>query len=454
MIPQKPKAHEVKYTLVRAVAMLAVVVFASYARSWAASEKVLYTFHGKDGGFGGNVIVGPHGALYGTTVGGGGEKACPDSSFDGCGVVFQLARGANGKWAETVLHAFRGGSADGSSPAGNLVIDKKGNLYGTTVYGGPLDECSNLGCGIVFELTPGANGKWTYKVVHLFDVTDGAWPYGGLIFDAAGNLYGTTSGGGNTGACTGGCGVVFELSPGAKGQWSETVLYTFGGNDGEGPFAPLIFDSAGSLYGTTELGGAYGAGNVFELIPHAGGQWAVATLHSFKCGTGDGCEPGNGLIFDTLGNLYGTTPFGGTPNDPGWGVVFRLAPAGGGKWNETILRAFDEYKVEGGDVDSGLILDAAGYLYGTAASGGKYTCPGGGNVACGVVFRLTPRSGGRWGETVLRSFGKGRDGAFPSGLVSDSAGHFFGMTGGGGYFKGRCGEGGSEGCGVVYEVMP
>ncbi len=197
-----------------------VLLFVVVGTAGAASrESVLYAFHGKDGGFGGNVIVGPHGALYGTTVGGGGEKACPDSSFDGCGVVFQLARGANGKWDETVLHAFRGGSADGSSPAGNLVVDKNGNLYGTTVDGGPLHECSNLGCGVVFELAPGANGKWTFKVLHLFAITDGANPYGGMISDSAGNLYGTTSSGGNTSAClTGGCGVVFELSPSGKGQ--------------------------------------------------------------------------------------------------------------------------------------------------------------------------------------------------------------------------------------------
>jgi uncharacterized repeat protein (TIGR03803 family) len=433
-----------------------VLLFVVVGTAGAASrESVLYAFHGKDGGFGGNVIVGPNGALYGTTVGGGGEKACPDSSFDGCGVVFQLTRGANGKWAETVLHAFRGGSADGSTPAGKLVIDKKGNVYGTTVYGGPLDECSNLGCGIVFELTPGADGKWTYKVVHQFNVTDGAWPYGGLIFDAAGNLYGTTSGGGNTGACTGGCGAVFELSPGAKGQWTETVLYSFQGEDGDGPNSPLTFDSMGNLYGTAQHGGAHGTGAVFELTEGEGGTWMEGLLYSFgDYGSKDGDWPVDGLIFDGTGNLYGTTVNGGTKGEQGWGTAFRLTPSENGKWAETILHRFDEYKFGGGGVVSGLILDTAGNLYGTAASGGKYTCPGNGNIACGVVFRLTPNSNGKWTEAVLHSFGQGKDGAGPGGLVSDTAGHFFGVTGEGGYSGGRCGEGGSAGCGVVYEIIP
>jgi len=429
-----------------------VLILAVAGSAWAA-ESVLYDFHGKDGGFGGSVVVGPDGKLYGTTVGGGGEKACPDSSFDGCGVVFQLTPDAKGEWQETVLHRFD--NTDGSAPAGNLTLDTAGNLYGTTVYGGPLDQCSNEGCGLVFELTPDADGKWTYKVLHEFDVTDGAWPFAGMIFDSAGNLYGTTSHGGNTGACAGGCGVVFKLTPGAKGQWTETVLHSFQGGDGDGPNGPLTFDSAGSLYGTTYYGGAHGTGAVFELAPGAGGKWTERVLYSFgDYGTRDGSNPGSGLIFDGLGSLYGTTTNGGTKGQQGWGTAFKLTPDKNGKWAETILRRFDEYKVGGGDVDSGLILDAAGNLYGTAASGGKYTCPGNGSVACGVVFRLTPHANGKWTETVLHSFGKGKDGAGPGGLVAGPAGQMFGVTGEGGYFGGRCGEGGSAGCGVVFEVTP
>jgi len=429
-----------KNVTTRAILIGFACVLALCATAWAASEKVLYRFHGKDGWGGGSVILDSQGALYGTTTYGG--NACTGL---GCGVVFQLTRDANGKWHETVLHDFAG--SDGEFPSGTLIVDKAGNLYGTTVYGGRLDQCSNGGCGLVFELTPGAGGEWTYKVVHEFDVTDGAAPYGGLIFDSQGNLYGTTSRGGNTGACQGGCGVVFTLVPGAKGQWTETVLYTFQGGDGYEPLGPVTFDSAGNLYGTTEVGGAHGSGTVFKLTPGEGGKWAEKVLHSFD--ETDGSYPGSALVFDASGNLYGTTPAGGPYN---WGTVFRLTPGKDGEWTETVLRYFDEHKVGGGDVGSGLIFDAAGNLYGTAAVGGKYTCPGNGDVACGVIFRLTPHANGKWIETVLHSFGRGNDGAGPGGgLAMDPAGHLFGVTGDGGYVGGPCGE---DGCGVVFEVTP
>jgi uncharacterized repeat protein (TIGR03803 family) len=428
-----------------------VLMLAVASGAWAASEKVLYAFHGTDGGFGGNVIVGPDGKLYGTTVGGGGEKACPDSSFDGCGVVFQLTPGAGGTWRETVLHRFNG--SDGSSPAGNLVLDKAGNLYGTTEYGGSKG-CSNLGCGVVFELVRGRGDKWAYKVLYNFSSGVGLWPFDGLIFDPQGNLYGTTSHGGNFNACDGGCGVVFELSPGAGGKWTESVLYSFDGSDGEEPGTPLVFDGAVNLYGTTQFGGTNGTGTVFELTRKAG-AWTEQVLYSFGDYDGrDGDQPAYGVIFDGAGNLYGTTVNGGTKGEQGWGTAFRLTPDKGGQWTEVVLHRFDEYKVGGGGVDSGLILDAAGNLYGTTASGGKYTCPGNGNVACGVVFRLIPHADGKWTEAVLHSFGKPGDGAGPGGLVADPAGRLFGVTGEGGYFGGRCGEGGAAGCGVVFEVTP
>lgn len=441
---------------VRAAFAAIALILMLVSTSWAASEKVLYRFHGKDGGFGGSVIVGPDGKLYGTTVGGGGEKACPNSSFDGCGVVFQLTPGKDGKWRETILHAFRGGNSDGSTPAGDPAVDEKGNLYGTTVYGGPLDECSNEGCGIVFELTPNAGGKWTYKVVHEFAVTDGAWPYGGLIFDAAGNLYGTTTGGGNTGACTGGCGVVFELTPGAKGQWTESVLYSFEGTDGYGPNSPLIFDSTGNLYGATQHGGANGTGAVFELLLGKGGEWSEQVLYSFGAyDSQDGDQPVYGVTLDIAGSLYGTTQFGGAVGEQGWGTAFRLTPKTEGKWDETILKRFDENKVGGGFVSSGLLMDKEGNLYGSTFEGGKYTCPANAPGDCGVVFRLARDAGGMWRETVLHSFGKGQDGAVPGGeLAREPTGSLFGVTVDGGYLGGPCGQGFYTGCGVVFEVAP
>lgn len=448
MITQEPKAHKINLAFVRtAAAMSAVVVFAFCMTSWAASEKVLYRFHGKDGWVPNSVMLGPEGALYGTTTGGGAN---------GCllcgGVVFRLTQGKDGKWRETVLHSF-GNSGDGNSPTG-LVADKAGNLYGTTVYGGS-NGCSGLGCGVAFELVRGTGGKWTYKILYLFDVTNGAEPYGGLIFDSQGNLYGATSIGGNTSACgpPAGCGVVFKLSSDGKGNWTETVLYSFSGKDGAFPYAPLTLDAVGNFYGTTQWGGAFDAGTVFELAPGKNGEWSEEVLHSFSSETKDGGQPTYGVIFDTSGNLYGTTPFGGTVGQQGWGTAFRLTPVGGGKWKETILRSFDENKSVGGLVRSQLVLDKEGDLYGTAELGGGYTsCPYGGGIGCGVVFRLVRKARGKWGETVLHSFGRANDGAFPvGGLSRDSAGHLFGQAYEGGYLGGPCGQGG---CGVVFEITP
>jgi uncharacterized repeat protein (TIGR03803 family) len=441
--------------LARSMLIVFALAVGVVTRGWAGSETVLHAFNGSDGWDGGSVIVGPGGTLYGTTVGGGGESACPDSSPDGCGVVFQLTRGANGKWRETVLHAFDKNNSGLWSPAGGLVVDGKGSLYGTAEYGGP--NCSQLGCGGVFELVRENAGKWATKVLHYFALSDGANPSAGMIFDSKGNLYGTTSIGGDT-ACDPpeGCGVVFKLAPGAGGKWTETVLYSFKGSDGDEPGAPLTFDSAGNLYGATAGGGAHGTGTVFRLTPDAGGKWTERVLYSFgDYDTKDGYEPAGGLIFDGLGNLYGTTPFGGTKGQQGWGTAFKLTPDKKGEWTETVLHRFNENKIEGGYVSSALVFDKRGNLYGTTSVGGKYTCPGGGTIGCGVVFKLTPHENGRWTETVLHSFGQGNGGAWPGGdLFRDSAGHLFGVTAAGGDFKGPCGKGFSTGCGVVFEITP
>jgi len=424
-----------------------VLILALASGAWAASEKVLYTFQGMDGCGPNSVVVGSDGALYGTTVAAGASTCSADGPS---GAVFQLTRGSDGKWSETVLHLFSG--SDGWGPVGPLVADKAGNLYGTTVYGGP-NGCSGLGCGVAFELKRGSGRKWTFKILHLFfqKIGDGLQPYVGMIFDSKGNLYGTTSGGGNTSACAGGCGVVFELSPASKGKWTETVLYSFSGSDGEKPGGPLVFDSSGDLYGTTEVGGDHGYGTVFKLSQRHG-QWSEEILHSFDRITGDGIDPGFGLTFDSSGNLYGATPVSGGKIENGWGTAFKLTPTGGGKWTETILHRFNRAKFGGGLVSSGLALDRSGDLYGTAAWGGKYDCPLGGGLGCGVVFKLAPQADGKWTESVLHSFGQGNDGAFPGGgLVFDSAGHLFGTTGNGGYVGSPCGE---EGCGVVFEVAP
>ena len=181
----------------------------------------------------------------------------------------------------------------------------------------------------------------------------------------------------------------------------------------------------------------------FKLTPARNDEWSEEVLHSFNSNTRDGDEPTCGVVFDALGNIYGATQFGGMLGQQGWGTAFRLAPQAGGKWKETVLRTFDRNKLEGG-FPSGLILDAKGNLYGSAGAGGKYNDGG-------VVFKLTPRAEGKWAETVLHFFGKGNDGLGPGGaLIFDSAGHLLGVTNIGGGAGGSCGQ---AGCGVVFEVI-
>jgi uncharacterized repeat protein (TIGR03803 family) len=244
--------------------------------------------------------------LYGTTVDGGGVTSY--------GTVFELTPSAGGVWTETVLHTFAYSGTDGYTPLAGLVFDASGNLYGTTVNGGAYKY------GTVFELTPTAGGGWTETVLHSFNNkgTDGYWPYASLILDASGNLYGTTLNGG-----TSNVGTVFELTPTAGGGWTETVLHNFRGKDGYNPNSSLIFDAAGNLYGTTVKGGHYGYGTVFELTPTAGGIWAETLLHSFNNNGTDGYWPYAGLIFDAVGNLYGTSYLGGAH---GFGTVFEITP--------------------------------------------------------------------------------------------------------------------------------
>ena len=258
------------------------------------------------------------------------------------------------------------------------------------------------------------------QVLHSFNQngTDGFYPSAGLIFDAAGNLYGTTPAGGSGCVPYFGCGTVFELTPTAYVGWTERVLYSFCvGNcdDGSQPFAGLIFDAAGNLYGTTHRGGGFNLGTVFKLSPNGNGGWTETVLHSFSYGT-DGIYPSAGLIFDATGNLYGTTTEGGTGSgcgNDGCGTVFELSPNGNGGWTETVLYSFCSQTncTDGATPVAGLILDAVGNLYGTTNAGGNFfsNCP----YLCGTVFKLSPNGNGGWTETVLHSFGSFADGASP-----------------------------------------
>lgn len=353
------------------------------------------------------------------------------------GVVLTLTTSARARSVEKVLHTFSGGH-DGGNPTG-VIFDASGNLYGAAGAGGANGD------GVVFELTPKSDGSWSEHVLHTFKGTDGAEPnFDSLIFDASGNLYGTTVWGGNLSDCPiSGCGVVFELMPQSNGIWNEKVLYAFkGGSDGGNPVAGLIFDSVGNLYGTASQG------VLFRLAPTSGGKWHFKVLHAFTGGS-DGANPEGSLIFDRSGNLYGTTAGGGSTNcSYGCGVVFELLPGLHGKWHEKVLHAFSGGR-DGANPYSSLVFDARGHLYGTAAFGGNLEdCYGGG---CGLVFELSPNSSGKWEEKVLYAFTGKRDGQFPvSRLISDPTGNLFGTARDGGNFNG-C-TGGGAGCGVVFEL--
>lgn len=319
---------------------------------------VLYSFEGGADGSQpeAGMIFDPSGNLYGTVI---------------YSDAFELSRSDGGRWTETVLHSFNGGD-DGLNPVGNLVRDAAGNLYGTTEHGGV-----SRSSGTVFELSPTQGGGWTETVLHNFslDGLDGITPLAGMVFDAAGNLYGTTNEGGKFEY-----GTVFKLSPNGSGGWTETILHSFGsGTDGQGPLAGLVFDAAGNLFGTTRLGGIYGFGTVFELTPNGSGKWTERVVHNFGDSTDDGLLPEYGsLAFDADGNLFGTTDAGG--NHKNDGAVFELKPDGNGGWSESVIYNFN--RDSGGyQPYSGVTLDAAGNLYGTTAYGGTY--------GLGTVFELT-----------------------------------------------------------------
>ncbi len=409
-----------------ATLMIVIVIFVLAPGVWAASKyKTLHKFTGgSDGGFAdAGLIFDTDGNLYGTTNSGGAYAY---------GTVFKLTPNQNGSWTENVLYSFTGGT-DGNYPMAGLIFDRAGNLYGTTGLGGNLSYCYGRGCGAVFKLTPNLDGSWTESVLHSFTTNDGQAPEAGLIFDSAGNLYGTTYFGGAYGY-----GVAFELSPNADGSWKESVLHSFtGSKDGSEPQAGLTFDQAGNLYGTTWEGGAYGYGVVFELTPNPDGSWKEKVLHRFTGGK-DGSYPYGGLIFDEAGNLYSTTFWGGNLNcgpSYGCGTIFKLSPNPDGSWKEKVLHQFSNGK-DGGYPYTGVIFDGAGNLYGTSVSGGTY--------GKGVVFKLAPDSNGGWHETVLHTFAE-HPGAYPTaGVIFDTTGNLYGTT---------YGEGPTN-FGSVFEITP
>lgn len=395
-----------------ALAIILIIIAATSATYAQGKYKTLYKFTGgTDGSQPLGVIFDQAGNLYGTTFYGGASQM---------GTVFEISPKAGEGWKEKALYDFTG--SDGAYPLAGVVSDQAGNLYGTTNQGGD----GGAGPGNAFMLAPHSRGGWTESVLFAFCL-DNPCSYGdiiaaGLIFDGAGNLYGTTQLGGDLNCFNGyGCGVVFELTPNPDGSWSENVLYTFtGGADGGFPVAGLLFDAAGNLYGTAPGGGANGNGVVFKLTPNSEGPWTESVLYSFcsLANCADGSGPSAGLIFDAKGNLHGTTPSGG---DYGEGVVFALTADPNGNWREKLLHQFTGGK-DGGGPSGNLIFDQTGNLYGATS--------GGGAGSYGVVFKLAPNQRGGWSETVLYAFGD-NPGAYPTGsLIFDATGNLYGTTSG------------------------
>lgn len=393
-------------------AMLCCLLLAVPA--WASSEKVLYSFKGGSDGFWPNsVTFDSTGNLFGTTqLGGPGQS----------GVVFELSPKTGGGWTFKLLHAFTGG-ADGGRPYSAVTIDAAGNLYGTTFFGGDFNK------GTVYRLSPNGDGTWTETVLHSFSGgNDGAGPYDTPIFDASGNMYGTTFNGG----ATYNTGCVFQLTPNGDGTWSEKILYTFTGE--QNPVAGLVMDSTGNFYGTTVYGGPTFRGNVYQLS-QVSGVWTEKILHTFT-GSSDGQVPYAGLIRDSAGNLFGAAYGGGST---AWGTIYRLSPSSTGGWTYKVLYTFLG-SPDGGSPYTALTSDSKGNLYGPTNLGGIPNCVNG----CGTVFKLT-RGGATFTESLLYSFTGGADGANPySSLIFDAAGNLYGTVYHGGAFL----------QGAIYEIKP
>ena len=353
----------------------------------------------------------------------------------------------------TTIYSFTGGS-DGEYPfpESHLIFDANGNLYGTAASGG-----ANYN-GTVFQLVPPAvsGGKWTENTLYEFQGgADGRQPSMGVVFDANGNLFGTTQFGGNAQACGGGCGTIFELSPPAQGHgaWTHTVLYTFQGNaDGQYP-GTMQLGANGALYSTTTSGGAnpgvlchsnqrikFGCGTFFEFAQQ-GGKWTKTVLYTFPQYKGDGTGPSSEFTFDSLGNVFTFTAGGAT----GYGSVVELMPpSGGSSWTDRVIHGFTGGS-DGGYPAGTLTIGAGGVLYGAASYSGVAN-------ASGLIFQFTPpaQSGGAWTETVLHNFPayKG-DATTPfTTLTMDPSGNLYGTSVFGG--STAC----YEGCGTIFKLAP
>jgi hypothetical protein len=430
-------------------AILLLTCSTFYAANGAFAEskyKVIYSFQNTDGAHPtSDLTLDAAGNLYGTSGGGNGTEC----NGGPCGTVFELERTPTG-WKHHVLYAFQGGN-DGGLPLAGVTFDSAGNLFGTTSFLGPE------GYGTVFKLTPKSNGGWTEEVIYSFSLTGeaGNTPDTDLVFDNQGNLYGTTANSSTGQACINGCGAVFELAPQVDGSWTETTLHAFTGSpDGGDPSSPVILDSAGNVYGVTEIGGTgvcfpqtlyeeeLNCGTAYKLEPGAGG-WKESIIYNFVRGGGNAVYPSGALNFDENGNLYGTSFAGGN----GYGSVFELHPREDGTWWQSQQHMFYG-KPDGRELFTDfavlvlgrLVMDPQGEIFGVNTFGGA--------EFGGVVFKLQAGKSG-WRTTILHAFpSTGSAVVVNPGLVSDAEGHLYSVTQYGGSTS--C----SGGCGTVYEITP
>ena len=403
------------------VAALVALMLVCATRSTAQTFSVIHSFTGGGDGFQpyGGVMIDRAGNLYGTTT----QYVR--------GSVFQM-KYHNSGWLLSTLYQFGFGEW---LPEGRLTQAPGGALYGTSTTGGN-GFCTEFGCGTVYGLRPPqticrtVSCPWNANVLS-FTGTDGWQP--GVVtptFDAAGNMYVTTTTGGSSYA-----GNVIQLT-GSGGNWTPNTIYSFSGPDGSSPYSGVTFDPQGNIYGTTWMGGPNSNGTVYRLTP-TNGVWTLQTLYSFP-NSGDGKNPVGAPVMDTAGNLYGTTEYGGSG---GGGTVFELSPSGGG-WTVTVLYSFTG---QFGPQDT-LAMDAAGNLYGTTFTDGAFNH--------GSIFKLTRNNGG-WTFTDLHDFTSGSDGANPIGGVTlGPGGVMYGTAAYGGLENDNCPSELYPGCGVVWEITP
>ncbi len=408
----RPEQHRSSALFRLAITAGLFILLVTVRAAQAQTYTVIHNFTGGADGYNptSTLVQDRAGNLYGTTENGGTYHE---------GVLFQLKPTRSGGWIFYPIHEFAGGSDDGAGPFdyGGLTIGPDGNIYGSTVGGGMTGCNGDCSLGVVFRLQPPPTScravlcPWPLSIVYEFGSLGPAYPESNVVFDAAGNLYGTTQ-----------FGYAYELSP-SGGDWTQSASYYLGGQMTAG----LVPDNAGNAYGVTECGGTHSAGVVFELTPGASG-WTETVLYNFTAGN-DGGYPIGGLMFNQ-GNLYGSTSYGGSA---GGGTIFELSPSGS-EWTLTTLCSFGTGLGFYGP-QSPLTMDAAGNLYGTTNGDGAF--------GDGMVFKAT-RSGSNWTCTDLHDFGE------PTGLFPIA-----GVTvGANGNLYGTATQSGSNHEGVVWQITP